>query len=143
MAVFVVAAALAVVLLAADRSPLVPVAGYPDIDHQTKIPADIAKRAPAGDQHPPVLHSPDYEQPVPLPYPVNTAGAEDCPVISPDGNTLYIFFTPDVRVPAEKQLLDGVTGTYASYRSGDTWSVPKLVTQMSKPPLPPGRSEWK
>ena len=41
--------------------------------------------------------------------PVNTSGREDSPFLLPDGQTLYFFFTPDVSIPAEKQLFDGVT----------------------------------
>ena len=93
---------------------------YPDLDREEKLPDDVSKRGPETDQYPPILHSIEYEDPVPLPYPVNTVGGEDCPVILPDGNTLYFFFTPDVRLPIEKQLLEGVTGTYVSYRSGDS-----------------------
>lgn len=69
-----------------------------------------------------MLHSSEYQTPVPVPGGINTAGAEDSPFVTPDGNTLYFFFTPDVRVPPEKQLLDGVTGVYLSHRSGDSWS---------------------
>jgi hypothetical protein len=100
---------------------------YPDIEREDMLPADIMKREPETDNYPPILHSNDYEEPVPLQYPVNTAGGEDCPVIQPDGKALYLFFTPDVRVPIEKQLLDGVTGTYVSYRIGDSWSRPERV----------------
>jgi hypothetical protein len=100
---------------------------YPDSDREVKLPADIAKRGPGTDHHPPLLHSNDYLEPVPLPYPVNTAGAEDSPFILPDGKTLYYFFTPDVRVPAEKQLVDGVTGIYVTHRSGESWSEPQRV----------------
>ena len=117
---------LAVILVAAGcKAP--PPAAHPDVDRESRLPADVVKRTPETDRHPPILHSPDYEPPVPLPYPISTAGAEDCPVISPDGKTLYFFFTPDVRVPPEKQLLDSVTGTYVSYRTGDDWSKPERV----------------
>jgi hypothetical protein len=33
---------------------------------------------------------------------VNTAGGEDSPFVTPDGNTLYYVFTPDVNIPAER-----------------------------------------
>lgn len=99
-----------------------PVVGYPDVDREDAIPADIAKRGPDTDQHPPVMHSPDFDTPVPLPYPVNTAGAEDSPFILPDGNTLYFFFTPGVRVHYSQQLFDQVTGIYVTQRTGETWS---------------------
>jgi hypothetical protein len=59
--------------------------------------------------------------------PVNTAGAEDSPFVMPDGNTLYFFFTPDMNVPPERQLLDGVTGIYVSTRQGGAWSTPERV----------------
>jgi len=41
--------------------------------------------------------------------PVNTSGGEDSPFLLPDSQTLYFFFTPDVSIPTEKQLFDGVT----------------------------------
>ena len=92
------------------------------------IPTDAVKFGPGDDIHPPILHSDEYKTPVPLPGPVNTAGAEDSPFIMPDGNTLYFFFTPDVSIPAEKQLLDGVTGIYMCVKNDDgIWREPKRV----------------
>jgi len=41
--------------------------------------------------------------------------------------TLYFFFTPDVRIPAEKQVLDQVTGIYQSEKVGETWGEPTRV----------------
>lgn len=94
----------------------------------TISPADAVKQTPQTDAHPPILHSNEYEQPVPLPAPVNTAGAEDSPFITPDGGTLYLFFTPDGNIPVEKQLLDGVTGIYVSHKDGSgSWSNPERV----------------
>jgi hypothetical protein len=103
------------------------ISAYPRAERRDKIPGDISKRSPQTDKHPPVLHSNEYEQPVPLPEPVNTAGAEDSPFILPDGKTLYFFFTPDVRVPPQKQLLDNVTGVWVCHRHQDTWSKPERV----------------
>lgn len=98
------------------------------ISREGSIPPDAVKITPQTDNHPPILHSGEYAQPVPLPSPVNTAGAEDSAFITPDGNTLYFFFTPDVRVPVEKQLLDGVTGIYVSHKQqADSWSKPERV----------------
>jgi len=102
-------------------------AAYPVVDRETRIPLDINKRCPETDHHPPLLHSEEFEQPRPLPHPVNTAGAGDCPVISSDGQTLYFFFTPDVRVPPEKQLLDQVSGTYVTHKNANGWSIPERV----------------
>lgn len=62
-----------------------------------------------------------------MPYPVNTAGAEDSAFIMPDGNTLYFFFTPDVKVPVEKQVIDGVTGIYTAQKVNGEWSKPERV----------------
>lgn len=76
---------------------------------------------PAQDLMPPLIHHPDWEQPVPLPGPVNTAGAEDSPFITLDGRRMYFFFTPDAGKPAQEQLHDGVTGIYMAQREGDQW----------------------
>jgi hypothetical protein len=57
-----------------------------------------------------------------LPFPVNTRGGEDSPFILPDGQTLYFIFTLDVSIPAEKQLLDGVTGIWVTHRINEGWS---------------------
>ncbi|MBN1390386.1 MAG: PD40 domain-containing protein [Candidatus Thermoplasmatota archaeon] len=100
---------------------------YPDITRYDKIPADSVKVTPETDVHPPILHSDEFEEPVPMPGLVNTRGGEDSPFILPDGNTFYFFFTPDVSVPAEKQVIDDVTGIYGSRRGNGTWTEPKRV----------------
>jgi len=82
---------------------------------------------PATDDHPPQVLTLDFEQPIPLEGAVNTAGAEDSPFITPDGDTLYFFFTPDANIPVEKQLLDGVTGVYVSRRENDGWGTPQRI----------------
>ena len=97
---------------------------HTEVDRETKIPNDIIKGTTENDHHPPILHSDEFEEPEPLPYPINTAGAEDSPFITPDGNTLYFFFTPDVRVDPSKQLLDSVTGVWVAQKSGDIWQKP-------------------
>ncbi len=56
---------------------------------------------------------------VPLGSGVNTAGAEDSAFIIPDGNTVYFWFTPDPGIPAQKQIIDGVTGIYVPRKDGD------------------------
>jgi len=65
------------------------------------IPSDAVKVTPADDPWPPVA-APGWSQPMPLGPPVNTAGGEDSPFVTPDGQTLYFFFTPDVQVPAQE-----------------------------------------
>jgi len=76
---------------------------------------------------PPVLHSLEYQDPVPASGPIHTAGSEDSPFITPDGRTFLFFFTPDVRVPAERQLLDGARGIYISSEEDGIWSEPQRV----------------
>jgi hypothetical protein len=100
---------------------------YPNVSRDSKLPSDISKRGPSSDDYPPLLHSVAYQTPLPLPSPVSTSGAEDSPFILPDGNTLYFFFTPDVRVAPEQQLLDDVTGVWVTYKSGGVWSDPMRV----------------
>lgn len=91
------------------------------------IPADAVKRTPDTDIYRPVVHSGAWKTPVPMGVPINTAGAEDSPFITPDGNTFYFFFTPDVRVPVEKQLIDGVTGVYWTKKANGTWAEPERL----------------
>jgi len=97
------------------------------IDRESKIPLNAVKVTPETDLNPPKSHSLEYNNPVPLPYPINTRGGEDSAFIMPDGETLYFWFTPDVNIPAEKQLIDGVTGIYVSRKSGDIWSKPERI----------------
>lgn len=94
------------------------------------IPATFTKMTPDQDRLPPILHSPEWEAPIPIPGAINTAGAEDSSFVAPDGSTFYFFFTPDGNIPAEKQLLDGVTGIYVSKQQGGTWGEPeRLILQ--------------
>ncbi len=100
---------------------------HPQVNREDKLPQDIAKVLPEDDHHPPILHSDEFEEPVPLPWPVNTSGGEDSAFMLPDGNTLYVWFTPDVRVPPEQQILDEVTGVYVTHRTEDGWTAPERV----------------
>ncbi len=99
----------------------------PPRTRESAIPSDAVKMTPTTDVHPPILHSSEWDGPVPLSSAINTAGAEDSPFILPDGNTLYFFFTPDVSIPAEKQVLDGVTGIYVSKRVNGSWPAAERV----------------
>ena len=102
----------------------------PPADRLSAIPADLLKQSPETDIYPVRSESAEYADPVPLPYPVNTAGGEDSGFILPDGNTLYIFFTPDVRVPAEKQVADRVTGIYMFRKTNGIWGdVQRVMLQ--------------
>jgi hypothetical protein len=105
----------------------------PEIMRKNKIPVEAEKVTPTSDSHPPILHSSLYEDPVPLGAGVNTAGGEDSPFITPDGATLYFFFTPDVSIPAEQQLFDGVTGIWVSTRRPDgTWGEAERIHLQDK-----------
>ena len=97
------------------------------IDRESKIPAEQIKITPETDLYPPILHSDEYEEPVPMPYPINTAGAEDSGFIMPDGKTFYVWFTPDPDVPVTEQLSDSVTGIYMSQKVGGEWQKPERV----------------
>ncbi|MDH7593730.1 MAG: hypothetical protein QHG99_05155 [Methanomicrobiales archaeon] len=96
-------------------------------DRSDAIPGHAIKITPDTDSFPPVLHSPDFYPPIPLPGDVNTAGAEDSPFISSDGETLLFFFTPDPSIPSERQLLDRVTGIYRSTRVNGTFGPARRI----------------
>lgn len=96
-------------------------------DRYAKIPVDAVKGTPTTDPYPPYAVSPEWEAPVPMPGPVNTAGGEDSPFITPDGQEFYFFFTPDVRVPVERQVLDSATGIWSCRREGAGWTEPERV----------------
>jgi hypothetical protein len=99
----------------------------PPPDRESLIPATQNKITPEIDIYPPKSETGEYEDPVPLPYPVNTAGAEDSAFITPDGNTLYVWYTPDVSKPVEKQVTDGVTGIYVYHKIDGGWSPAERV----------------
>ena len=94
---------------------------------ESKIPSDLVKVTPETDVSSPRSYSFEYYDPVPVPGLVNTPGGEDSAFIMPDGETLYFFFTPDVRVPIEEQVTDEVTGIYVSNLENDNWSEPERV----------------
>lgn len=99
---------------------------------ESALHPDAVKVSVDEDLHPPILHSDDWNQPVPLSSAVNTAGAEDSAFIMPDGATLYFFFTPDPNIPPEKQLLDGVTGIYVSKKQDGIWlNAERVILQDS------------
>ena len=120
---------MAVLLMTAGcaAEPSVNTQSVPPPDRESKIPPGQHKMTPELDLLPPILHSNEYEQPVPMPYPINTAGAEDSGFITPDGNNFYVWFTPDPTIPAEGQLDDGVTGIYLSRKIDGVWQTPTRV----------------
>jgi len=100
-----------------DGSSILPTPGG---DRLNAIPAEAVKQTPQDDVYPPAVRSPEFADPIPLPGPINTAGLEDSPFVAPDGR-LYFYFAPSASVPAEKQLLDGVSGIYVATPSGSGW----------------------
>jgi len=104
-----------------------PAPATPDVvDRSDALPTDIVKGTPENDLFPPVA-SAEWSQPVPLEEPVNTIGAEDSPFIPADGQSLYFFFTPDVRIPPGQQASDGLTGIWRSAWTGSGWGEPVRV----------------
>ncbi len=97
-----------------------------DADRLTSIAVGAVKVTPGEDFWPPIAAE-GWSKPVPIPGPINTAGGEDSPFITQDGNDFYFFFTPDVNIPAERQLLDGLTGIWVTHLSGGSWSEPVRV----------------
>lgn len=101
----------------ASESIAIPTPGG---DRLRAVPAGSVKQVPESDLYPPIMHSAEWSDPIPLPEPVNTAGAEDSPFVAPDGR-LYVWFTPSPAIPVEKQLLDGVTGIYVFSPTSSGW----------------------
>jgi hypothetical protein len=99
----------------------------PPPDRESLIPAEQVKIRPETDLYPPKSFSAEYEDPVPMPYPVNTNGAEDSAFIMPDGKTLYVWFTPNPQIPVEQQITDGVTGLYVFHKIKGGWSPAERV----------------
>lgn len=104
-----------------------PAEETPTKTRQDAIPETAVKILPEDDVYPPLLHLELWQDPVPLLGPINTAGAEDSAFITPDGNTMYFFFTPDPCIEAEDQLFDGVTGIWSSDWNGSEWSEPERL----------------
>jgi len=91
------------------------------------IPENAVKMMPEDDLFIPVVHGSEWVQPVPMPGPVNTAGAEDSPFITPDGQRFFFFWTPDMNIPLQQQILDGVTGIWWCQMVGGEWTEPEKI----------------
>ena len=91
---------------------------------EESIPDDAIKYTSEMDRFTPVVHNATWNDPEPMPGPVNTAGGEDACFITPDGKTFLFFFTPDVTIPHNEQLLDGVTGIWWCQKQDNTWTEP-------------------
>ncbi|MFZ5905065.1 MAG: hypothetical protein ACOYZ8_16085 [Chloroflexota bacterium] len=109
-------------MLATACGSSAPTALPAPVDRLSVIPADSVKITPETDVYPVKSETDEYADPVPLPAPLNTRGAEDSAFVVPDGKTIYIWFTPSPSIPVEKQLFDGVTGIYVFQKTNDGWS---------------------
>jgi hypothetical protein len=98
----------------------------PVVDRHAAIPSDVTKVTPEQDQSPPILHSPDFQEPVPVPV-ISTAGAEDAPFIPAGRDELYFYFAADVRESPAIQIRDPVNGIWVSKREEGVWQEPTLV----------------
>jgi len=116
---------LIVMVVASGLSPSSPVVS--NSDRLASIPASATKVTTAQDVFKPVLHSNLWDNPVPMAGPINTAGAEDSPFITSDGKWFFFFFTPDVEVPVQDQLTDGVSGLWWMKLTGNNWSSPEKI----------------
>ena len=96
-------------------------------DREELIPAEAIKMSPENDSLPPVLLSDEFEDPYPLPYPVNTRGAEDSAFIMADGEILYVWFTPNNRMDVIEQSQDLVTGIYQFKKTAEGWGSPERI----------------
>ena len=103
-----------------------PTLTHPPITRDQVSPNGAVKMNPEQDAWPPIAAS-GWSQPVPLDGPINTPGGEDSPFITPDGNTLYFVFTPDVNIPPEQQLNDGLTGIWRATRNEGQWQEPQRI----------------
>jgi len=79
------------------------------------------------DVNPPVLHVEGWEEPQPLPAPVDKEGDELAPFITLAGDELYFFYASDLSVSEAKRALDGVSGIYYSKKVNGVWSDPERV----------------
>lgn len=126
---------LLLIISACDQQEPIPGTPTPLPSRYSKIPETAQKMGPENDSFPPLLHNSGWEEPQPMPGLVNSAGGEDSPFINPDGDKLFFFFTPDVSLPAERQLGDGVTGIYLSQLREGVWSDPERVLLSDGPAL--------
>lgn len=104
---------------------------YTNAERIDSIPEDVQKGTPENDDFPPILHSDEYETPIPLET-ISTSGAEDSPFIPMDRDELYFFFAKDVREDVHVQVRDVLNGIWMSEWDGERWQEPKLVVLQNK-----------
>lgn len=95
------------------------------VSRDLSIPPEATKIKAEDDPWQPIA-APGWSQPESLSPILNTPGGEDSPFLTPEWD-LYFFFTPDVNIPAEEQVGDGVTGIWKSHRVNGSWTTPQQV----------------
>jgi hypothetical protein len=94
------------------------------------IPANAVKMTPANDKAPPQLVPTlkgIWRDPIPLEGSINTAGAEDSPFITPNGDTFYFWFNGDEMRDVQEQVKDPMTGIYWSKKVDGKWQEPQRL----------------
>ena len=94
------------------------------------IPLQAVKMTPENDPAPPRLSDAfkdAWYDPVPVEGPINTAGAEDSPFITPNGNTFYFWFNGDENKEVTEQTQDPATGIYVSQKENGIWREPERI----------------
>jgi len=94
------------------------------------IPTGTVKMTPANDPAPPRLmdaYKASWHDPVPVEGLVNTAGAEDSPFITPDGNTLYFWYNGDQTKTVQEQVYDPMTGIHVARKVDGHWQEPERL----------------
>jgi hypothetical protein len=107
-------------------------ADQPSTDIRGEIPSrydliTVEKVLPGQDNHSPIIHSEEWKTPYPISGSVNSAGLEDSPFITPDGHTLFFFYTPSADTLAKQQINDQVTGIYRSKKVSSSWQEPERM----------------
>jgi len=109
-----------------DGDPSVSPKDPPAVDRHAAIPATAVKGDPVTDLYPPILHSSEFEQPVPVPV-INTAGGEDAPFIPAHRDEMFFFFGAVLEEDPALAIQDAVNGIWNARRVGGEWQEPTLV----------------
>lgn len=88
---------------------------------------NAVKIYPSLDTFPPIVHSDEWESPIPLDNGINTAGTEDSVFVLPDAQTFYFVFIPDINSSPEEQLMGGMAGIHKTSQVDGVWNEPERV----------------
>jgi len=99
------------------------------------IPADQWKRNQSSDPYQPIILSPEWGNLNNLSmYPLNSAGAEDSPYISPDGKSFYFYYKANMSQSVYEEILEPTSGIYMSnwIESENNWTDPVKLGLMGE-----------